>query len=292
MDKSYRRFYEEVGEKYPEESVVYSTLRGILRKQFIINRLAGMHGVLLDAGCNVGTYCLKYQNGKVIGVDIAHSVLVKAKQRVPEGLFVVGDLECLRFIKDGKVRNVLCTEVLEHLQNPEAALQEFYRILTPEGKLLITTPNYKKRPTNLVQLGILKSFGVQAPEGDKYLHTAFKPNELSRMLLETGFEVIEKGTLEKPVKYCAKFPRLLFLIINLVNRSFVHSERFSFWGEKIFNLLSLRIYESVEFLGLQRFLDRWVKEGVRSYAVARKPKEACADEEFFDLTTGEERSKF
>ncbi len=280
MDKAYRLFYEQVGEKYPEEAIVYNTLRGILRKRFILRRLAGMHGVLLDAGCNVGTYCLQYRNGKVVGVDIARSVLLKAKQRVSTGLFVVGGLECLEFIKDGKVDNILCTEVLEHLQNPRAAIQEFHRILAPKGKLLITTPNYKKRPPDFVQLGILKSFGIQGPSGDRYLHTAFKPDELARMFLEVGFEVIEKGTLEKPVKYCAKLPQLLFLVINLVNRSLVRSQKLSLLGEKLFNRISLWIYRFVEFLGLEQFLNRWVKEGVRSYAVGRKPKGPVADNQF------------
>lgn len=35
---------------------------------------------------------------------------------------------------------ILCTEVLEHIPYPEMAVQEFRRILKPEGKLLITAP--------------------------------------------------------------------------------------------------------------------------------------------------------
>jgi hypothetical protein len=100
------------------------------------------------------------------------------------------------------------------------------------------------------------------------------------MFLEVGFEVIEKGTLEKPVKYCAKFPQLLFLVINLANRSLVRSQKLSLLGEKLFNRMSLWIYRFVEFLGWEQFLNRWVKEGVRSYTVGRKPKGAVGDNQF------------
>jgi SAM-dependent methyltransferase len=41
---------------------------------------------------------------------------------------------------DGAFDVVLCTEVLEHLHTPAAALAEMYRVLRPDGKLLLTTP--------------------------------------------------------------------------------------------------------------------------------------------------------
>ena len=41
---------------------------------------------------------------------------------------------------EGAFDVVLCTEVLEHLHTPAAALAEMYRVLKPDGKLLLTTP--------------------------------------------------------------------------------------------------------------------------------------------------------
>jgi len=35
---------------------------------------------------------------------------------------------------------IICNEVLEHINEPSLALDEFYRILKPEGKLIITAP--------------------------------------------------------------------------------------------------------------------------------------------------------
>lgn len=35
---------------------------------------------------------------------------------------------------------ILCTEVLEHVPDPVAAIKEFYRLLRPGGELILTTP--------------------------------------------------------------------------------------------------------------------------------------------------------
>jgi len=43
-------------------------------------------------------------------------------------------------IKDCSVGLVLCTEVLEHIQDPELALKTLYRILKPGGIAIVTTP--------------------------------------------------------------------------------------------------------------------------------------------------------
>ena len=38
--------------------------------------------------------------------------------------------------------SILCTEVLEHVPNPDAVWREFHRLLRPGGKVLLTTPMY------------------------------------------------------------------------------------------------------------------------------------------------------
>lgn len=54
-------------------------------------------------------------------------------------LDIVSDIVAIP-LPDHSVDAIMCTEVLEHIPNPVAALQEFSRLLKPGGYLLITAP--------------------------------------------------------------------------------------------------------------------------------------------------------
>ncbi len=54
------------------------------------------------------------------------------------GVDVVGDAHELPF-GDGEFKQILCTEVLEHLHTPQRALDEMCRVLEPGGVLILTT---------------------------------------------------------------------------------------------------------------------------------------------------------
>jgi len=54
-------------------------------------------------------------------------------------LDIVSDITAIPEL-DGSFDAILCVEVLEHLKNPIAALQEFARLLRPGGQLILTAP--------------------------------------------------------------------------------------------------------------------------------------------------------
>lgn len=55
--------------------------------------------------------------------------------------YIVGDAQKLKFV-NGYFDLVVCTEVLEHLQNQKQVVSEFSRTLKPKGFLILSTPNY------------------------------------------------------------------------------------------------------------------------------------------------------
>ena len=57
----------------------------------------------------------------------------------PKGLDIVGDIADIPE-PDASFDAILCTEVLEHLPDPQRALDEFARLLRPGGKLILTAP--------------------------------------------------------------------------------------------------------------------------------------------------------
>lgn len=55
------------------------------------------------------------------------------------GNVILGDI-CQTSLLDNQYDIILATDVIEHIDNDDLALQEIYRILKPEGKLIITVP--------------------------------------------------------------------------------------------------------------------------------------------------------
>lgn len=80
----------------------------------------------LDLGAQNGPYRALFP--RRIGLDIQAGL----------GVAIIGDAQALG-IRDASFPVVLCTEVLEHLPEPQRAIDEIFRVLEPGGLLLLTT---------------------------------------------------------------------------------------------------------------------------------------------------------
>ena len=274
MDKTklaLKHFYEDVGECYPEEDEVYNTLRGILRKKFVLSYLEQFKGRLLEIGCNRGMYLQAYQNGESYGVDLSSSVLKKAHTGKKLHL-AVADAERLKCFKPNSFDHVLCSEVLEHCLHPDLIFEGIHDTLKPGGIALLTTPNYTGKRPIWMGLGTLKHFDIEYEEGEEYFHTAYKPKELEEFAHAHNLQVVESGTLEKDIKYAAKIPAAILLTGRLINRIF-KSEKLDKLNESFFNKLTIWIYQFAHFTRLDKILLKLFPVGVRSYIVMQKGEE-------------------
>lgn len=82
--------------------------------------------VVLDVGSGGSSYDMYFPNRLTIDIDPA---------RKPT---IVGDIHNLPF-KNEEFTMVLCTEVIEHVIDPQKAIHELMRVLKPGGKLVLTT---------------------------------------------------------------------------------------------------------------------------------------------------------
>jgi ubiquinone/menaquinone biosynthesis C-methylase UbiE len=116
---------------------------------------------VLEIGCGAGNVIEETPFGKLFGVDISSSILKKAKQKLNWRVHLFqGDAQNLP-CKDEVFRQVICSEVLEHLLSPSNALHEMARILRPHGVAVISVPNevWINRIKNiLVELRIFRWF--------------------------------------------------------------------------------------------------------------------------------------
>lgn len=107
------------------------------------------NSTVLDIGCAtgfMGEYLIKEKGCKVIGIDLRKEELKKAEKKLTGVL--LADIEESKSVKkilalnqNKKISIILATSTIEHLKDPANFLQICKKLLTPGGKLIVSTPN-------------------------------------------------------------------------------------------------------------------------------------------------------
>ncbi len=143
-------------------------------------------GTLLDIGCGNGQWIafMKTLGWDVSGIDfdkdaIDHCAKKNLKVRA-------GDL-IEQHYPNNFFDAITLSHVIEHLPHPEATLKECYRILKPNGRIIVTTPNAES-----FGLDFFKGYwrGLEPP---RHLQV-FSVSALQDILISVGFNVIKCTT--------------------------------------------------------------------------------------------------
>lgn len=99
---------------------------------------------VLDVGCGNGVISrhLGRLGFRVTGIDVSERTIEKARtiNPMPNVEFITKSAEEL--VAEGtRYDAVICSEVLEHLDNPGSLLEVLYSSLSDTGKLIVTVPN-------------------------------------------------------------------------------------------------------------------------------------------------------
>ncbi len=135
---------------------------------------------------DVSTHNLK----KIIEID--HNTESKAEKKV---FPASGDVFNLPF-PSNTFDTIILSEVLEHLDNPPAALKEIFRVLKKDGRFLVSVP-YKQIITYQICIHCNKPTPTLA-----HLHS-FDKEKLSNMVKDAGFKIV------KSYKFLNKAPHRL-----------------------------------------------------------------------------------
>jgi SAM-dependent methyltransferase len=120
-------------------------LREIIWRQRM-DRVAALcpPGRLLDVGCGTGIFLrlAKRHGWEVAGTEISHAGAEAAK--VEEATVREGEIWEAEF-PAASFDLVTCWHVIEHVGDPRRVAQEIYRVLRPDGWLVLATPNLEDR---------------------------------------------------------------------------------------------------------------------------------------------------
>lgn len=95
---------------------------------------------ILIVGCGRGEDT-EVVTSRCVATDISNIALKKAARSYPKHLYASAD-GCLLPFRSDNFKVIICSEVIEHVINPEKMIREFRRVLLPTGTLIITTPNW------------------------------------------------------------------------------------------------------------------------------------------------------
>jgi len=109
---------------------------------------------VLDAGCGQGRHSLelsKRVDCSIVAMDIEHkslqyvknimALMNEAGQTIGLAYALKGDTENLPF-KDNTFDKIICSEVLEHLNDDNNGIKELVRVLKEDGEMVVTVPTY------------------------------------------------------------------------------------------------------------------------------------------------------
>jgi SAM-dependent methyltransferase len=116
----------------------------------------------------------------LVDVALADDLKHHAKVTAVEGSV----LDVLPTLADGSLDIVMCLSVLEHLSEPQAALDHFRRILAPGGVCVLNVPSWLGKP--FLELAAFRLGVSPAEEMDDH-KAYYDPRDLWPMLVRAGF---------------------------------------------------------------------------------------------------------
>jgi ubiquinone/menaquinone biosynthesis C-methylase UbiE len=150
----------------------------------------------LDMGCGPGFNQSLINKSKLFlyGIDLAENNINLAKKNIPQGNFIIGNVENLPYLDDS-FDKISYLHVIEHVHKPIKSLLELRRVLKMNGKAVISFQN--KFGLETFGLNLSKKFeyilggdkaGFSKPKGVKDVRRSYF--QIKKMCKKTGLNIV------------------------------------------------------------------------------------------------------
>lgn len=100
---------------------------------------------VLDIGCSIGLLILEleamgFDGKRIFGIDISKKAIQSARSNKLSNVCVM-DAQAISF-KENQFDIIISSDCLEHVEKDSVALENWYRLLKPDGKLIVYVPAF------------------------------------------------------------------------------------------------------------------------------------------------------
>lgn len=160
---------------------------------------------LLDIGCGPGTFIGNYAGDiEALGIDLSASQIDYACQHYATGRHRFSTQSIASLIEAGeRFDTITMIELIEHLTSEEATqlLAQSRRLLSPEGALILTTPNYASLwPVIEMGVNLVSQVSYEAQHINKY-----RRGRLANHLMDAGYGRVTVKTVVGLAPFAAVF---------------------------------------------------------------------------------------
>lgn len=187
---------------------------------------------MLDIGCGTGTVCFYFAARGIdtVGIDISKNAIKLAKMNAKslslssKTNFFVSDFPNDKL--SGKFDLIICSEVLEHIENDTKAISKVYSLLEKGGEVFFSVP---LKTSFLYRLGFLENFDEKVGHLRRY-----NDLELLNLIRRSKLMIIKSRKNQGLLRDFLFTFTTRSLLVRMANRFKVVSNILTFLDEKLF----------------------------------------------------------
>lgn len=194
-NKKLQNFYERVYKKGEEKHFTNLVVTGSVSEEpnEVLKEINWKSKKVLDVGCGTGFFAYSTaKKGAIIhGIDYSENAIKIAKTKFKHKNLTFESIDVKKI--SGKFDVIVSLGTLEHMDNPLSILKLFKKLLSPKGKIIITSPNWTN-PRGYILITLWTLFNAPITLADLHYQTPIDfENYANKLNMKLKWRTIDKS---------------------------------------------------------------------------------------------------